>query len=60
LKAFLDNVGSFENEKCHLGGGFEGFASIFTLNESNLRNDLSKSLDVSRKYAQNQNVIKEL
>ncbi len=53
-------MGSFENEKYHLVGGFEGFAFVFTLGESNLRNDLSKSLDVSGKYVQNQNVIKNL
>jgi hypothetical protein len=53
LKAFLNNVGSFEDEKCHIVGGFEGFASVFTLGENNLRNDLSKSLNVFRKYAQN-------
>jgi hypothetical protein len=46
-------VGSFENEKCHLARGFEGFAFVLTLSESNLRNDLSKSLDVYGKYAQN-------
>jgi hypothetical protein len=38
--------------------GFKGFAFVFTLSESNLKNDLSKSLDVFGKYAQNQNVIK--
>jgi hypothetical protein len=58
LKAFSDNVGSFENEKGHLVGWFEGFSFVLTLSESNLRIDLSKSLDVFRKYAQNQNVIK--
>jgi hypothetical protein len=44
-------MGSFENQKFHLAGGFEGFPSILTLSESNLKNDFGKSLDVSRKYA---------
>ncbi len=60
MKAFLDNVESFENDKCHVAWVFEGFASIFTLGERNLRNDFNKSLDVSGKYTQNHNVIKFL